>query len=365
MSYGQCGLAIRQPSIEMDMRASKTSGSLIAISLSCIIIFSSLGRAQEGQAGEGAVNLDARDLIGFPKLPVPTDNPLTEQAILLGQTLFFDPILSADRKISCASCHQPEHGFASPEARPLGVYGRRALRHAPTLYNRGYGDRQRWDGLAGSLEEQVLLPIEDPNEMDLKLADAVQRIDDIPEYQAAFQANYSEGVSEVSLAKALASYVRSLTYGDSPPDRFIYGERTAMSKAELAGMWIYESKGRCWQCHSRPNFSDEKFHNTGVGVIDGKPEPGRQAVTGQDADWGAFKVPTLRGLTETAPYMHDGSIETLAEVIEFYRRGGNANSHLDPIMQALELSDAEANNLLAFLRSLSKRKAMPAESKGK
>lgn len=317
--------------------------------------------AQDAPPRLVATAIGKTELIGFPELPIPADNPLTSEAFELGQRLFFDPILSADRKISCASCHQPEHGFASPEARPLGVYGRRALRHAPTLYNRGYGDRQRWDGLAGSLEEQVLLPIQDPNEMDLQLGEAVARIEAQEGYRAAFDANFEDGVSEGNLAKALACFVRGLTYGDSPPDRFIYGERSAMSRQELAGMWIYESKGRCWQCHSRPNFSDEKFHNTGIAVIDGKPEPGRQAVTGEDADLGAFKVPTLRGLTETAPYMHDGSIESLEEVVEFYRRGGNPNANLDPIMQPLELSDEDAGNLLAFLRSLSKRNTEAAK----
>ncbi|MHC5065144.1 MAG: cytochrome-c peroxidase, partial [Planctomycetota bacterium] len=166
-------------------KASKAMVPLVTLGLGCVAILCSSSPAQE----QGAETIKV-ELIGFPELPVPQDNPLTNETFELGKRLFFDPILSADRKISCASCHQPEHGFASPEPRPLGVYGRRALRHAPTLYNRGYGKRQRWDGLAGSLEEQVLLPIEDPNEMDLKIEDAVTRLAAEPSYREAFAASY-------------------------------------------------------------------------------------------------------------------------------------------------------------------------------
>lgn len=293
--------------------------------------------------------------LGLEDLSVPPDNPLTEPVFILGRRLYFDPILSADRQIACASCHAPEHGYASPERFPGGVYGRRALRHAPTLFNRGFGTSQRWDGKTATLEEQVLLPIQDPNEMDLSLEDALDRLSEVESYRTQFATTFDDGLNERNLSRALATFVRGLTYGNSRPDRFIAGERTALSKAELAGMWIYESKGRCWSCHSRPNFSDDSLENTGIGVVDGTPEPGRQAVTGLAADAGKFKVPTLRGLTMTAPYMHDGSVASLEEVVEFYRRGGNPNPGLSDKIRPLEdLTDEDAANLVAFLKALTR-----------
>jgi cytochrome c peroxidase len=294
--------------------------------------------------------------LGLPsKLPSPADNPLTEDAFVLGRQLFADPILSIDRTVSCASCHRPDRGFASPERFPPGVQGKRALRHAPTLLNRAFGKSHRWDGATPTLEEQVLLPIKDPNEMGLAIDEAVQRLRSQPTYQNHFQRIYGSDPTRRDLSRALASFVRGLLIGDSPFDRFLLGDREALSRSERAGMWIWESKGGCWRCHSRPNFTDEEFHNTGVGVTDGQAEPGRAAVTGKPEDRGKFKVPTLRGLTRTAPYMHDGSLPTLEEVVEFYRRGGNRNPGLSTLLEALTLTDEEARNLVAFLRVLSRK----------
>ena len=293
--------------------------------------------------------------LGLEEMRVPPDNPMTEEVFGLGRRLYFDPILSADKLIACASCHAPEHGYASPDRLPGGVFGRKALRNSPTLFNRGLGTSQRWDGKTATLEEQVLLPIEDPNEMDLSLEDALVRLGEVESYREAFDETFDDGLTERNLSRALATFVRGLTYGNSRPDRFIAGERSALSKVELAGMWIYESKGRCWSCHSRPNFSDDSLQNTGIGVVDGKSEPGRQAVTGLAADAGKFKVPTLRGLTMTAPYMHDGSLATLEEVVEFYRRGGNPNPGLSEKIKPLDdMTDEDAANLVAFLKALTR-----------
>ncbi len=300
---------------------------------------------------------------GLPaEIPAPADNPLTAEAFALGRRLFFDPVLSIDRTVACASCHDPKHGFASTEARPLGVRGRRALRDAPTLYNRGFGTAHRWDGAAETLEQQVLLPISDPNEMDLPVDTAVARLADDADYRAAFEETFGEPPTRTTLARALASFVRGLLAGDSPVDRFQGGASTALNAAEKAGLWIYESKGRCWRCHSGANLSDEGFHNTGVGVNGGVAEEGRLAVTGDPADRGKFKTPTLRMLEETAPYMHDGSLATLEDVVQFYADGGRANEHLDPDMQPIELSATERANLVAFLRALSRPAAAPKDA---
>ena len=288
--------------------------------------------------------------LGLPAhMPAPDDNPFEEPAFRLGRRLFFDPILSADRTVSCASCHEPDHGFSSPQALPLGVFGRRAIRHSPTLLNRAFGSRQRWDGATPTLEEQVILPISDPNEMDLALADAVARLEADPSYQAGFQEAFKEPPGERTLARALSTFVRGLVSGDTPVDHFQAGNSSALTPDEKAGLWIYESKGQCWACHSGPNFTNEELHNTGVGLgIDG-------AQAGINPQAHRFKTPTLRRLLDTAPYMHDGSMKTLEEVVEFYAKGGQHNPGLDRRIRPLELSESDRKHLVAFLRALSRR----------
>jgi len=289
--------------------------------------------------------------LGLPS--VLAEAPPAEAAAALGRRLFFDPILSVDASVACASCHDPEHGFADPRPLSVGAHGRFTLRHAPTLYNRALGEAFLWDGRASTLEEQVLLPIENELEMALPLDDAIGRLTRDASYGAAFRDAFGEPPTREGLANALAAFVRRLLYGDSRVDRFRDGEHGALTPQERGGMWFFESRGACWRCHSGANFTDEDFHNTGIGVREGEPREGRFAVTGDDRDRGRFKTPTLRGLTETAPYMHDGSLATLEEVVEFYRKGGHANTNLDPMLGPLEMSDEDAANLVAFLKALS------------
>ncbi|MFQ5507278.1 MAG: cytochrome-c peroxidase [Planctomycetota bacterium] len=302
--------------------------------------------------------------LGLPaEVPGPAKNPLTKASFELGRRLFFDPLLSLDRTVSCASCHQPAFGYSSPDALPIGVHGKKALRNAPTLFNRGFGRRQSWDGRAATLEEQVLLPIENPVEMDLPLEKALTRIRASETYRRRFAETWQGGITEQNLSRALASFVRGLMLGDSLIDRFRGGQLRALGPDAKAGLWLYESKGGCWRCHSGPNFSDEKLHNTGVGVRDGKPEAGRFAISGEDTDRGRFKTPTLRGLAQTAPYMHDGSLRSLRDVVHFYRRGGNENRWLDPAIRPLALSDEEVSQLVAFLEALSPADIRPASAR--
>ena len=173
-------------------------------------------------------------------------------------------------------------------------------------------------------------------------------------FRSAFKNAFTRPVDARSVQRALATFVRGIVSGDAPYDRFLRGEVAAMSAQERHGQWIFESKGGCWKCHNGPNFSDEDFHNTGVGAVDGAPARGRFKITGDESDRGRFRTPGLRMLTKTAPYMHDGSIETLEEVVEFYRRGGNPNSNLSDRMRGLRLTDAEAGQLVAFLKALSR-----------
>lgn len=263
-------------------------------------------------------------------MPVPEDNPLTVEKIDLGRRLFFDTRLSRDGSVACATCHDPARAFADSSAVAVGVFGRTGRRNAPALINRGYGRAFFWDGRSRTLDEQVVKPIEDPNEMDSSQADAAARA----------------GVSPGELASALASYVRSILSGNSPFDRFVNGDRNALSGDEQAGLQIFRGKGNCVACHVGPNFTDERLHNTGIAWREG-----RFADAG--AGRGEFKTPTLREIARTAPYMHDGSLATLEDVIELYDGGGRSNPSIDPEIRPLKLTGTEKMQLLAFLRSLS------------
>jgi cytochrome c peroxidase len=198
----------------------------------------------------------------------------------------------------------------------------------------------------------VLQPIADPNEMNLPLADALARLAGEDGYRDAFGRAFADGVSEANLRTSLAAFVRGIASGNTPYDRFLRGEIDAFTPAERAGLWVFESKGACWKCHTPPLFTDESFHNTGIGVRDGRPEPGRSAHTGDAAHAGQWKTPTLRGVRLSAPFMHDGSLASLEDVVAFYARGGTPNPQLDARMQPLQLSAEDQANLIAFLKSL-------------
>ena len=289
-------------------------------------------------------------------LPIPEDNPLSQATVALGRKVFFDSILSRDGTRACATCHDPERAFTDGRPVSVGVFGRRGTRSVPTLINRAYGTFFFWDGRTTSLEEQVLKPIQDPSEMDMPVDDVVRRLQQDEDYRTLFQAAFGRAVNGGDLANALASYVRTILSGNLPIDRYRYakGELDALSDRELQGLRIFRRKANCSVCHVGPNFTDERFHNTGIawrgGVLS---DSGRYVVTGREEQLGAFKTPTLREVALTAPYMHDGSLATLEDVIEFYDRGGNANPYLDPGLRRLNLTDEEKEALLAFLRALS------------
>jgi cytochrome c peroxidase len=280
--------------------------------------------------------------------------PVDPAVHALGRALFFDAALSRDHTISCASCHAPAHGFADPAARSLGVGGARTRIHAPTLLNRGIGQAFSWTGRAATLREQVLLPIHDEVEMGLPLVDLEARLRADPRHGPAFQRAFGREAAREDVAVALESFVARIWSAQSAVDRFQAGEFDALDARERAGLWIFESKAACWRCHAGRNLTDEGFHATGVGAVDGVSEPGRAAITARWEDRGRFKTPTLRGLAFTAPYMHDGSLATLEDVVAFYRRGGNATPERDPALAPLDLDDAEAASLVAFLRALSR-----------
>ena len=278
----------------------------------------------------------------------------TEDQVALGRRLFFEPALSKDGTVACASCHRPEFAFADDRRFSLGIDQQPTDFNAPSLINKGLSENVFWDGRAATLEQQVLLPIENSREMGLGIEAAIESLRANESYAQAFEAAYAGPPTKSNLADALAAFLRALVVAGSPVDRFRAGEFAALEAEERAGLWVFEGRGGCWRCHNGPNFSDEEFHNTGVGVVGGEPRAGRGAVTGRIADRGKFRTPGLRRLKQTAPYMHDGSLATLEEVVEFYRKGGEPNANLSDEIQPLALSDQDARHLAAFLRALSR-----------
>jgi cytochrome c peroxidase len=287
-------------------------------------------------------------------VPVPDDNPLTPGKVALGERLFFDRLLSVDSTRSCASCHSPARAFSDTVRNSRGALGRTATRNTPTLLNRAYGRGFFWDGRAASLEEAVLMPIENPNELALDLDSALARVRRRDGYRTLFSGAFPrESISVTTVARALASYVRSRRLGSLAIDRYEAGDTAALTAAEQRGRRLFLGRARCTLCHGGPTFTDEAFHNTGVSW--GLGDVGRDRFTGDNLDRGRFKTPSLRDIDRTAPYMHDGSKLTLEDVVEFYDGGGQLNWNLDADIRPRHLSADEKRDLVQFLRSLSKR----------
>jgi cytochrome c peroxidase len=277
---------------------------------------------------------------GLGGLNTPASNPLTPEKIATGRRLFFDVTLSADRKTSCATCHDPARAFTDGRAVARGVHNADGTRNTPSLVNAGNGRLFFWDGRADSLEGQALEPMLNPKEMGLSNAEIEART----------------GLPAADVAAALASYMRTIRSSDSRFDYFRAGQTEMLTPDERAGHDIFRGKGQCLACHGGPNLTDDRFHNTGVGVHQGLPkDEGRFEISQNERDRGAFKTPTLREVALTAPYMHDGSIATLEEVVEFYSKGGVRTPYIDPRLRALDLTEDEKRQLVAFLKTLSGR----------
>jgi len=288
----------------------------------------------------------------LPPMPVPADNPQTDAKVRLGKALYFEPRLSADGTISCATCHSPQKAWANHDPTDTGIGGQVGGRNSGTVLDSGYMKFQFWDGRAASLEEQALGPIHNPIEMGETLENVVRKLDAIPWYREQFQAVFGTDVTTDGIAKAIASFERTVVSGPSPYDRYLGGETGAMSASAVRGMKIFNGKGHCTPCHSGPAFSDQSFHNLGVGMDAKEPDLGRENFTKAPADRGKFKTPGLRNVALTYPYLHTGAEKTLLDVVELYNRGGVANSNLDPLMLPLRLTKQEKQDLVAFLEAL-------------
>lgn len=303
----------------------------------------------------GKMQYRPRIPLGLEQLAIhiPADNPLTPEKVSLGKQLYFDTRLSADNTVACASCHNPRFGFTDGEPVSTGMKGQTGGRSAPTTINRIFSTVQFWDGRAATLEEQAKGPMENPIEMGMTHELIVERIQAVPGYRTQFRAVF--GTSEITIdqiAGSIAAYERTLISGNSPVDRFNAGQRDALTPEAQLGMALFYGKARCATCHSGANFTDESFHNLGVGADDREPDLGRYTVSGREEDRGAFKTPTLRDVALSAPYFHDGSAATLYDVVEHYDRGGTPNPSLSPLMTPLGLTEEEKWALVEFQRAL-------------
>ena len=298
--------------------------------------------------------------LGLVPIVWPDDNPYTAAKAELGWLLFFDSRLSSDGSVSCASCHSPKHAFTDASHVSTGIGSQKGGRSAPSVVNRVYGAAQFWDGRASSLEDQAKGPIANPIEMtsdkDATKAHAscVDRLRQVKEYRQRFKDVF--GTEEFTIdhvAKAIATFERTILSGNSPYDKFKAGDKKALNESQQRGMDIFFSNNaRCDSCHDGAAFTTNQFANIGIGMDKPDPDLGRYNVTKNEADKGAFKTPGLREIARTGPYMHDGSFKTLEDVVEHYNKGGIKNQWLHQDVRPLNLSAQDKMDLVSFLHAL-------------
>lgn len=325
----------------------------VGCSLLTIAAVTAVGQAPAAKDTSAPKGLDA--------VPHPKDNPPDAAKIELGKQLYFDARLSRDNTISCASCHDPAKGYSNGEQFATGVGGKKGGRNSPTVLNTAYQKFQFWDGREPSLEAQALGPIQNPIEMNMTLPEVVAKLNKIEGYRTQFQKVFKTEVTSDGIAKAIAAFERTILSGDAPYDRFKAGDKTAMSESAQRGMKLFSGKAHCSACHSGANFTDNGFHNIGVGIGKDKKaaDQGRYVISKLPEDIGSFKTPTLRDIAKTGPYMHDGSMKTLEEVVEHYNKGGIANDQLDEEIYPLKLTADEKKDLIAFMKEGLSSKSYP------
>ncbi|WP_335546371.1 cytochrome-c peroxidase [Neobacillus drentensis] len=291
-------------------------------------------------------------LVPLGDVPIPKENPMKPEVIKLGQTLYFDSRLSGNNQRSCASCHDPNQGYGDNRPTLKKIDGATGARNSPTIINSGYYKTNFWDGRAASLEEQALGPIQNPNEMNQTLVELVKELKGNPGYVKLFNTAFKDGITAKNIAKALAAFERKIIVKDTPYDRFLNGDTTALSRQELRGLDLFAGKAMCVTCHNGSNLSDNNYYNIGLNTED----EGRFAITKEETDLGRIRTPSLYGITHTAPYMSNGSIATLVEVIDYYDRGGDSHPNksffMKKFMNPIGLTDEEKSDLLAFLKTL-------------
>ena len=287
----------------------------------------------------------------YEPMSIPTDNPMTPEKVALGRQLFFDERLSVDGSKSCYSCHVCEHGLTDGLPKAIGAGNKQLPRSSPTLWNIGYHKEFYWDGRSGSLEKQALAAWTGAN-MGAKADEIVTKLNALQDYKQQFQKVFQSDATPDNVVKAIAAFERTIISGNTAWDRWKAGDNTAFSQSAWRGWNIFQSI-KCNNCHDGVLFTDQQYHNVGIGMEQKEPDVGRFKVTNRPEDTGAFKTPTLRDIAKSAPYFHDGSAKTLEEAVDIMLAGGKPNQYLDKKnLQPHKLLPEQREDLLNFLRSL-------------
>lgn len=289
---------------------------------------------------------------GFPEIPFTEENPFTEEKWALGKKLFYDNILSVDESISCASCHQQSNAFSDVVDKSIGAGGLIGRRNSPTLANVAYHPYYTREGGVPTLEMQVLVPLQEHDEFNFNIVALADRMKAIPEYVEMSRKAFDREPDAYVITRALATFERTLISGNSPYDKYINDKaaRSFTSSARRGMNLFFSERTNCSKCHSGFNFTNYSFQNNGL--YEEYPDIGRKRFSGKDEEEATFKVPTLRNVALTAPYMHDGSINSLQEVVEHYNSGGAAHDNKSPLIKPLNLTKDEQQELVSFLESL-------------
>ncbi len=286
----------------------------------------------------------------------PEDNKPNVYRVALGKMLFFDPRLSGDGNMSCATCHNPSLGWSDGQATALGQKSKVLRRATPTIINTAFNTIQMWDGSKKTLEDQAIGPLETDVEMNMNFKLLFSWLNSSDQYKTAFDMAYpGQDINKNTLAKAIAAFERTIVSNNSPFDRWIKGDDTAMTAQQVRGFKVFldQDKGNCVVCHQAPNFTDNGFHNLGLDSYNSEsPDLGRYQLKPIGLMKGAFKTPTLRDVSNTAPYFHDGSAETLSDVIKHYETGGVSKDNVSPNMKAINLSSRDVDDLVEFMHAL-------------
>lgn len=283
--------------------------------------------------------------------PFPQDNAPSSDKIALGKSLFFDKRLSLDGTVSCANCHNPEYAFTDRKSVSTGINGQLAERNAPSLLNSAFLQTVMFDAHLKTLELQVIVPLQEPTEMGHNMKILIPKLRAIPEYQAAAKKIFNRDFDAWVLTRSIAAFERSLISMNSPYDQYVKGDKKALNKSEQRGLKLFEEKLYCTSCHHAPHFTNHLAENNGLYQSYGN-DKGRFRINLDSADIGFFKTPSLRNVELTYPYMHDGSLKTLDDVIDHYSHGGNHPKGQSKHIQSFNLSNIEREDLKAFLKSL-------------
>jgi len=329
----------------------------ISLLLICFIAVSFIGCGKNTEPISGTLTFEVppipTGLAGYEAMPIPADNPMTVEKVWLGRQLFFDERLSIDNSRSCYSCHVCQHGLTDGVPKAIGAENKQLTRNSPTLWNIGYHTQFYWDGRSDSLEKQAMGAWMGANMgVGVKTDEIVAKINALPGYRVQFQKVFQSDATAENMMKAIAAFERTIIGGNTPWDRWRVGDKSAISQSAFRGWNIFQVI-KCNNCHDGLLFTDQQFHNIGIGMEQPEPDPGRFKVTNRPEDTGAFKTPTLRDVAKSAPYFHDGSAKTLEEAVDIMLGGGKPNHYLDTKnLKPQRLGPDQREDLLNFLRAL-------------